>query len=106
MSKNKNRKVARTEKEEFRWPRLVITITLIILMLAYLFLLTTKTTEFNSVASIIIAIAAGILLITFGVVIKLQERKVDLDYDSTVTWKLCVVAGVIVAGFGIFCIFI
>ena len=106
MSEKKNRKVAKTEKEEFKWPRLVISICFVVLMITYIFLLTTKTTKYNSIASIIIALTAGALLITFGIVIKLQERKVDLDYDSAVTWKLCVVVGVIIAGFGLFCIFI
>ena len=106
MSENKNRKVKKSEKEEFKWPRIIITACLVVLILAYLLCLTSKEFSYNSTICIIIAIAAGVLLISFAVVIKMQEKKVDLDYDSIVVWKLCLVAGVIVAGFGVLCIFL
>ena len=101
-----NRRLTQSEKEEFKTPRLIITICFVVLMLAYIFLLTTKTVELSSLVSIIIIFAAGILILTLGIVIKMQDKKVELDYESTVTWKLCVVAGVIIIGFGILCLFI
>ena len=106
MSENKNRKVKKSEKEEFKWPRLIITIALVVLILAYLLCLTSKEFSYNSAVCIVIAIAAGVLLMSFAFVIRMQGKKVDLDYDSIVVWKLCFVAGFIIAGFGVLCIFL
>lgn len=108
MSNNerKNRKVKKSEKEEYKWPRLIVTISLIALIIAYFICLTSKNITYDSPVCIIIAIAAGVLLMTFAFVIRAQRKKVDLDYDSIVVWKLCFVAGVVIAGFGILCIFI
>ena len=99
-------KKVRDEKKELRIPRIIITTCLIILILAYLICLSTKELSYNSVVCIIIAIAAGVFLFTLGMVIRSMNKRVDLDYDSIVVWKLCVVAGVIIAGFGILCIFV
>ena len=106
MKENKNRKIKKSEQEEFKWPRLIITIALVVLILAYLLCLTSKEFSYNSAICIVIAIAAGVLLMSFAFVIRMQGKKVDLDYDSIVVWKLCFVAGVIIAGFGVLCIFL
>lgn len=101
-----NRKIAKSEREEYKWPRWVITICFIVLIVAYFFLLTSKKFDYDSPLLIVVAIAAGVLLITLGIVVKMQDKKVDLDYDSTTTWKLCVVFGGLIALFGVICLFL
>ena len=104
MSNNKNRKVAKSEKEEYKWPRLIITICFAVLLFAYVICLATKSFSYDSPLCIVIAMAAGILLMSLAFVIKMQEKKVDLDYDSIVVWKLCFVAGLLIIAFAIFSI--
>ena len=99
-------KKVRDERKELRVPRIIITISLIVLIIAYFICLATKELSYNSVICIIIAIAAGTLLFTLGMVIRSMNKRVDLDYDSIVVWKMCVVAGVVIAGFGVLCIFV
>ena len=86
---------------EFKLPRLIISICFVGLFIAYILILTVTKNAYNSPLAVIIMILAGVLLATLGIVIKMQERKVDLDYDSTVVWKMCVVLGVILVGFSI-----
>lgn len=99
------RKKIKTKEEEFKIPRLIITLSLISLIIAYVICIATGF-EITSVGPIIILMSVGVLLSTLGIVIKMQERKVDLDYDSVVVWKLCVVAGIILLTLGISCFFL
>ena len=99
-------KKVRDERKELRIPRIIITTCLIVLIIAYFICLATQELKYNSVVCIIIAIAAGVFLFTLGMVIRSMNKRVDLDYDSIVVWKMCVVAGAIIAGFGILCIFV
>lgn len=97
-------KKIRDVEKEFRLPRSIITICLLVLIIAYIVCFTVQGGDISSILCAIIAIAAGLFLMTLGIVIKRMDRRVDLDYDSTVTWKLCVVAGILVTTFGVFCI--
>ncbi len=97
-------KKIRDDKEELRVPRIIITISLIVLAVAYFVCLAVQDFKYNNILCIIIALAAGVFLFTMGLVIRSRNKRVDLDYDSIVVWKLCVVSGVIIAGFGLFCL--
>ena len=97
-------KKIRDDKEELKIPRIIITISLIVLAVAYFICLATQKFNAGSILCVIIAIAAGVFLFTLGLVIRSRDKRVDLDYDSIVVWKLCVVSGIIIAGFGIFCL--
>ena len=99
-------KKVRDIEKEFRIPRLIITISLLVLIIAYFIVFTVQGFKVDSIACAIIAMTAGIFLMTLGVVIKRQDRRVDLDYDSIVVWKMCVVAGILVFVFGVFCLLI
>ena len=98
-----SKKIRNIEKE-YRIPRLIITISLLVLIVAYIIVFTVQGFKVDSVACAIIAMASGIFLTTLGVVIKRQDRRVDLDYDSIVVWKMCVVSGILVIAFGIICL--
>lgn len=97
-------KKIRNVEKEFLIPRMVITISLIALIIAYVVCLTVSNFKYTSLACSIIAIAAGTFLMTLGIVIKRLDRRVDLDYDSMVVWKMCVVSGILVVTFGCFCL--
>lgn len=99
-------KKIREKGKELKIPRLIISICFVGLFFAYILALTVFKNAYNSPLCIIIMILAGVLLLTLGIVIKMQDRKVDLDYDSIVVWKLCVVAGVIFIAFSIFVLFL
>lgn len=99
-------KKVRDVKKEFRIPRLIISICLVGLFLAYIFIVSATKNPYNSPICVVIMVLAGVLLFTLGIVIKLQEKRVDLDYDSVVVWKMCVVAGIVLIGFAIFVLFI
>ena len=95
-------KKIREKGSEYKIPRLIISICFVGLFFAYILMLTVFKNSFSSPLCVIIMVLAGILLATLGIVIKMQDRKVDLDYDSTVVWKMCVVLGIILIGFAIF----
>ena len=97
-------KKIREKDKEFRVPRLVVTISLVALIAAYIICLVTQDFKYDSILCIVIIMAAGIFLGTLGIVIKMMDRRVDLDYDSIVVWKMCIVAGILFVGFGILCI--
>ena len=99
-------KKVRDAKKELRIPRIIITTCLIVLIIAYFICLATQQLKYNSIVCIIIAISAGVFLFTLGLVIRSMNKRVDLDYDSIVVWKLCVVAGVLISGLGVLCIFV
>lgn len=102
---SKNRKI-RDKEKEFKIPRTIVTICLVGLFLAYILIITATDNPYNSPLCVVIMVLAGALLLTLGIVIKMQDRRVDLDYDSVVVWKMCVVAGIILIGFAIFSLFI
>ncbi len=96
----------RNIEKEFRLPRLIISLCFIGLFIAYIIVAVVTKNPYKSPLCKVIIFLAGVLLFTFGIVIKRQERRVDLDYDSVVVWKLCVVSGVILMGGAICLIFI
>lgn len=96
----------RNIEQEFRLPRLIISLCFIGLFIAYIIVAVVTKNPYKSPLCKVIIFLAGVLLFTFGIVIKRQERRVDLDYDSVVVWKLCVVSGVILMGGAICLIFI
>ena len=99
-------KRVRNIDKEFRIPRLIISISFVVLFVAYVLVAVITKDPYKSPLCKVIIIFAGILLFTFGIVIKRQERRVDLDYDSVVTWKLCIVSGMILILFAVFLFFI
>ena len=101
-----NRKVRLSEKNEYRIPRLIITLSLVGLIVAYILVATITKSPYKSPLCKVIVALSGVLLLTMGIVIKKQEDKVELDYDSIVVWKLCVVAGVAFIAFAVFLFFI
>ena len=97
---------ARNIEKEFRLPRLIISLCLIGLFVAYIIVSVVTKNPYKSPICKVIIFLAGVLLFTFGIVIKRQERRVDLDYDSIVVWKLCVVSGFILIGAAAFLLFL
>ena len=102
----KHRKVATSTPNEFRIPRLIISLSFVGLFVAYILVATITKSPYESPLCKVIVALSGILLFTLGIVIKRQGNKVDLDYDSIVVWKLCVVAGVVLILFAVFLLFI
>ena len=99
-------KKVRNVDKEFRIPRLIISLSFIGLFVLYVIIAVITKDPYKSPLCKVIIILAGILLFTFGVVIKRQEQRVDLDYDSIVVWKLCAVSGIILISFAVFLFFI
>ena len=99
-------KKIRDKSKEYRIPRFIISACFVGLFISYILILTVTKNAYNSPLCVVIMALAGVLLATLGIVIKMQDRKVDLDYDSTVVWKMCVVLGVILIGFSIFALFL
>lgn len=92
----------KTREEKFKIPRLIISVSFVGLMTAYILCLASGF-DITSIGPIIIMLCAGVLLFTLGIVIKKQGDVVDLDNESVIVWKLCVVFGLILFLAGIFC---
>ena len=99
------RKIRNVEKE-FKLPRLIISLCFIGLFISYIIIAVVTKDPYKSPLCKVIIFLSGVLLLTFGIVIKRQERRVELDYDSVVVWKLCVVCGILLISFAAFSLFL
>lgn len=81
-------------ESEYKVTRIVVT-TLFVVLIAIYFLYFMLGGKGLPLVSSIIIFLIGILLFIFGLTIYQQRKKIELGYDETVVWKLCVSSGVI-----------